>query len=327
MLFFITVLRALAACVITNAHYTGIYPTDLIANGGLVGDILFFAVSGYCLANVKKNFFQWYGKRIWRVYLPVVVITLVYALLGFYNLQDYSLNTILHWFIYPTNYHFVASIIVLYIPFYFVMKIDILRKNIIWIMVGVAVIWLVVYVIIYDKSTYHIDNVYEPMIRFLFFESMLLGAYFRQIDLKKMQNPKWYYYVGLIVSFVLYFVSKLLFSRKESISQYQFINQILIFVLLFFVFRIFSGLEYKFEKIPNWLKRLITLIADMTLEIYVVQYAIIDKLRNLASFPMNWIILTGTIFISALMLHYLCKFIYSTTDKAIHRIEQRRKIK
>lgn len=45
MVFFITCVRALAACLITNAHYTGVYPTDLIANGGMIGDVLFFAVS------------------------------------------------------------------------------------------------------------------------------------------------------------------------------------------------------------------------------------------------------------------------------------------
>ena len=44
LIFFVTVLRALAACIITNAHYTGVYPTDLIANGGLLGDVIFFAV-------------------------------------------------------------------------------------------------------------------------------------------------------------------------------------------------------------------------------------------------------------------------------------------
>ncbi len=46
MIFFITFLRALATCLITNSQYTGVYPTDIIANGGLLGDILFFAVSG-----------------------------------------------------------------------------------------------------------------------------------------------------------------------------------------------------------------------------------------------------------------------------------------
>jgi peptidoglycan/LPS O-acetylase OafA/YrhL len=54
MIFYITVLRALAAILITNAHYTGVYPNELIANGGLLGDVIFFAVSGFFLFNVKQ---------------------------------------------------------------------------------------------------------------------------------------------------------------------------------------------------------------------------------------------------------------------------------
>lgn len=326
MVFFITLLRAVAACIITNSHYTGIYPIELIANGGLIGDILFFAVSGYCLANIKTNFFSWYGKRIWRIYPPVIIITVVYFLIGLYNLQEITLRSLVSWLLYPTNYHFVASIIVLYIPFYFVLKIGWLKKHIPLIMGIVAVIWMVVYWAFYDRDTYHIDNVYEPMIRFLFFESMLLGACFKQVDLKNLQNPKWYYYVGLVICFVLYFFSKLLFSKYETISQYQFLNQIFIFALLFFVFRVFSGLECKLEKIPIWIKKFITLIADMTLEIYVVQYAIIDKLRDFSRFPVNWIVLTGTIFVAAFLLHNICKTIYNITDKIGQIIRKRRKI-
>lgn len=56
LIFFVTVLRALAACIITNAHYTGVYPTDLIANGGLLGDVMFFAVSAFALQKLKSRF-------------------------------------------------------------------------------------------------------------------------------------------------------------------------------------------------------------------------------------------------------------------------------
>lgn len=324
MMFFITFLRALAACLITNSHYTGVYPIEIIANGGLIGDILFFAVSGYCLANININFFRWYTKRIWRIYLPVVIITAIYFLLGFYSMEEITLKGIINWFVYPTNYHFIASMIVLYIPFYFTMKIDWFKKHIPLLMVAVAIIWMIVYWIFYDKSIYHIDNVHEPMIRFLFFESMLLGAKFRQYNLGNLQKPKWYFYVALVISFVLYFVSKLLFSRYDSISQYQFLNQIFIFALLFFAFRVFSGLEYKLVKIPTLLKKIITLIADMTLEIYVVQYVIIGQLKGVSRFPINWIVLTCAIFIAAFLLHKICKLIYSLVDKINKRIIERK---
>lgn len=76
MFHFIVLIRALAAMIITNAHYTGVYPTDLIANGGLLGDVLFFAVSGFCLASTNGSFGKWYLKRFFRIYIPTWVMTL-----------------------------------------------------------------------------------------------------------------------------------------------------------------------------------------------------------------------------------------------------------
>lgn len=322
MIFFITFLRALAACLITNAHYTGIYPTDLIANGGLIGDVLFFAVSGYCLYNVKhelsaRGFAGWYGKRIWRVYPPVLIMTALFMLLGAYSLSEHHFAW---WYIYPTYYHFVASIVVLYIPFFFIMKTEWLRQRLIPIMAVVAVAWIAVYFMFYDKSYYHIDTVREPMIRFLFMESMLLGAWFRQND-KKLRNAfKAGYLIGAGAAFGLYLVSKLLFSRRDSLAPFQFLNQIAVFVLLYFLFRTFCGLDGKLEKMPTWIKKAVTFLSDMTLEIYVVQYVIIRVVRDFGLFfPMNWIVLTAGILLSSWILHKVCGVIYGTADKLMMR--------
>lgn len=312
MVFFITVLRALAACLITNAHYTDIYPTDLIANGGLIGDVLFFAVSGYCLYNVKMSFPRWYGKRLCRVYPPVLIMTLVYVLLGAYSLADHNA---VWWFVYPTYYHFVASIIVLYIPFYFCMKIDWLRKHLLTIMGTIAFVWLVVYVIVYDKSYYHIDTVREPMIRFLFMESMLLGAWFKQNDVKFRNKYKVWYPFATLGMFVVYFASKLLFSHRQSLAQLQILNQIVIFILLVLMFITFEGLDSKLEKIPRTIKKIISFISSITLEIYLVQYVLINLVRPIGHFPINWIILTISIIAAAFVLHLICELLYKAVDR------------
>lgn len=317
MIFFITFLRALAACLITNAHYTGIYPTDIIANGGLLGDVIFFAVSGYCLYNARHSFPRWYGKRLVRCYLPVILITALYMIIGAYSLAD---NSLFWWFVYPTNYHFVASIVLLYIPYYIVIKFDVLKKNIPWIMVGVGLIFVIVYIVFYDKSYYHIDTVREPMIRFLFFESMLLGAYFRQNNEKHRNKFAWWIPVFAFIAFVLYFASKLLFSRKESLASLQIINQIILFVLLYLVFRLFSSIDGKLEKLPGWIKAVITFISEITLEIYVVQYVLIDAIRPLMGFPLNWVVLTASILASATVLHYVCKGILWLFDILVNSI-------
>lgn len=320
MVFFIDFLRALAACLITNAHYEGVYPTDIIANGGLIGDILFFCCSGYCLFNVKLNFYKWYPKRLYRIYVPVIVITLIYLLVGLYSFED---RNIFEWLIYPTNYHFIASIVILYIPYYFCVKINCLRNHLPQLMIIVFVLWLLIYFIFYDKSYYHIDDVHEHMTKFLFFESMLLGGLFRKNDEKLRNNFKIIYPVITVIIFGIYFASKLFFSRYGSYSYLQFINQIIIFALLFFVMLTFAGLDSKLEKIPSGIKKVIGFISDITLEIYIVQYALIDLIKSFnTKFPVNWILLTLSIIAAAAALHYLCKGIYSLNDFIVRKIKK-----
>ena len=304
MIFFVTVLRALAACLITNAHYTGVYPTDLIANGGLIGDVLFFAVSGYCLYNIKTGFLKWYSKRLVRCYLPVLLVTALYMLLGFYTLNE---NGFVWWYVYPTYYHFVASIVVLYIPYFLIIKFDFLRNRLLHIMIAVGIVAVVTYAFFYDKTYYHIDTVREPFIRFLFFESMLLGAWFKQKDQKHRGEFSWKHIVACFFAFIVYFASKLVFSKVESISVLQIVNQALIFILLFFIFRLFSGLDDILNRMPRFMKKGIEYISEITLEIYVVQYVLIDIIRPVFRFPLNWLALTFSIIVSATALHYICK--------------------
>ncbi len=301
MITFIIILRAIAACLITNAHYVGIYPADIIANGGLIGDVLFFMISGYCLFSTKKGFFRWYGKRFTRVYLPVLIITITYFILGAYSFNVEQ--NFVYWFLWPTGYHFVGSILLLYIPFYFVARYEIVRKNIPWIMSGGGVLYLIVYIFIYDKSFYHIDTVREPMIWFLFFESMLMGAYFRQNDEKYRNEFRWWQVVTVVGFAAIYFISKLVFAKGKFV-EFQIINQGLIFALGYFLFRLFCGLDNKLEKLPKPIMGIFEFLSKITLEIYVVQNVLIDALRPHFSFPINWFVITASILLSAWILHW-----------------------
>lgn len=312
MIFFITVLRTLSACLITNAHYVGVYPIEIIANGGLIGDILFFAISGYCLYDIKLSFLKWYSKRLYRIYPAVMIITAIYMLANIYSLTNHSIGW---WFLYPTYYHFVASIIILYIPYYFIIKNNILKNHLIKIMLGIFIIEIIVYIFIYDKTYYHIDNVREPMIRFLFMESMLLGAWFRENISRIINQFKWWQPIITFFVFLLYFASKLFFVRGKYFVSFQIFNQVAIFILLFFIFFTFAALNSKLEKLPEKVKSLINFISSLTLEIYVVQYVIIRYAGIIEYFPLNWLVLTTTIIVAAFVLHKICEVFYKICDK------------
>lgn len=310
--YFITLLRAFAAIIITNSHYTGIYPSDLIANGGLLGDVIFFSVSGFCLANPKMSFGKWYAKRLWRIYSVVWVATLAYVLLGAWEVNN-AVDAV-KWFIHPTKYHFIASITLLYIPLYFVAKhISLSKRHFTLLALGLLVIQLVLYFTIYDTSFYHIDKVREPFIEFLFFQAMLLGLFYRQectsgaLSENRNGGGKKLLWALLLFLLVAYFASKMLFVKRASLSEFQILNQIVLFFTLFVLFRCTYTLEPKLKSVSNTkLWKVVEFLSDHTLEIYCVQYVLIDMVREWAlPFPLNWIVLTALILTSATILRWV----------------------
>ena len=318
--YFITLLRAFAAIIITNAHYTGIYPSDLIANGGLLGDVIFFSVSGFCLASPRFSFGRWYAKRLWRIYAVVWVITIVYVLLGAYEVN--SLIDGIKWFVHPTKYHFVASITLLYIPLYFVAKyLKLTRKNYVFLGVGLFAVQLLVYSTVYDSTYYHIDTVREPMIEFLFFQSMVLGLFFREecttgrLTVKKSTwgGQNLVLWLLLLLLLGVYFASKLVFVKKPSLAEFQILNQVVLYIVLFFLFRRAFSLEDKLKKLDGkrfW--KVVVFLSDHTLEIYCVQYVIIDVVRDWGLiFPLNWFVLTAMILLTATALRWVSQKLIS----------------
>ncbi|MBR4762564.1 MAG: hypothetical protein IK086_08000, partial [Clostridia bacterium] len=199
-------------------------------------------------------------------YLPVLIISGIYLLCGFYKLEEHNL---FWWLAYPTNYHFVASIVLLYIPYYFIMKIETLRDRLPAVFGIILLAHILVYIFAYDKTYYHIDTVREPMIWFLFMEAMLIGAWFRQNDIKFRNKFHWYYIPMTVVLIVLYFGSKLAVSKYAQLSSVQILNQFVLLLLLVSVFLTVSSIDGKLGNMPNWLKKPISFISEMTLEIYV----------------------------------------------------------
>lgn len=187
------------------------------------------------------------------------------------------------------------------------------------------VVCMVIYLLpIYEKSYYHIDVVREPMIRFLFMESMLLGAYFKQCGEAMTTRFRAKYLWGTVICFVLYFASKIVFSRYSLMSYFQILNWFAIFALLYYFFALFASLEKKYQKSPKWFKVITSYLAAITLEIYVVQYVIIDLIRPILPFPLNWIVLTTSILVAATVLHYTCGFIMKGFDTVVGKMKSKK---
>lgn len=298
---FANVLRVLAAILITNTHYATVYPFPALASGGLLGDVVFFAVSGYGIYRIRQPFASWYRRRLWRIYPAVWGISAVYVVLRFYQLS--SMAEYLEVFIWPTRYHFVASILLMYIACFVCFSTRCIRENLPKCMAMVAIAFLVYYMVAYDKSVYQIDNVRLREIRVLFFEAMLFGGYCREHRERLLNHRRWWSLISVASSFAVYLASKFLFVHFRALAPFQVLNWLFLFLALASLFTFMMGLEDRLRAIPRWGICGIGALSAMTLEIYVVQYELIPRLADVAPFPLNFVVVTLAILVSALALH------------------------
>ena len=306
---FIVFLRVIAACLITNTHFGPIYPSNSLAVGGLIGDLLFFAISGYCLADLHgKPFGSWYWKRIIRVLPSVWIISVVLLFVG-----DYHIGNLWHGvkiFLYPTKYHFVGSIMLLYIPFYFIMRWEKLRERIPLLLGILTAAWLLCYFFFYDKSL-RLDIAQREITKFPYFFCMLSGAYMKLHGEKFVGKNSLWKWLAIPVSAAVYFGSKLVVDRY-GLQNWQFVVIIFVVWVSLAITAAFAGAENALSKRKTLLKAA-DVIAPLTLDIYVVQVAIIKRVCHLA-FPLNFAAAVVLIFAAAWCLNRIVKYIIMGID-------------
>ena len=306
---FAVLLRAVACFLITNSHMEQVYPHKALANGGLLGDVLFFALSGFLLYSVQQApFFKWYYKRLRRVYLSTWVAVLLFLCHGIYG--NVSLKRLFQLFIWPTQYHFVSSILVLYIVFYFFVRFVNLGKlknrRILLAGVCLTVVFLAVFYTLFDYSHYHIDSVYSPMIWPLYLSAMMIGMFFR-VNLEQfISRVTIWSWLGIFLSGAAYTATKLGFSRGALPESIQWANQVTLLLTLFFVFWSFTGLESLIMRIPSSVFAPFRFVSERAFEIYLVQIPLIPIFNTgKNTFPKNLFIVLGVIFLSACIVHAL----------------------
>ena len=236
----------------------------------------------------------------------MAVFTLFAVAIGQYSLANFSKAFSL--FVYPTNYIFLVWLVLCYIAFYVVAYVDKKKDKFLEMtFLSVLLLWIIVYVLFYDKTAYTIDNVSEPFILFLYFESMLFGALFKKHK-EKLGKFNLLKLFSAVVGLIVYFGSKIAFSKFETLLNVQIVNQFVILFALFTIFDLFMSLESFFQKAPNVLKTCVRHISNITLQIYIVQFVIIEHFESL-TFPINLVVVALMILVAASVLYYLELFI------------------
>lgn len=297
--YFLNIMRALAVILVINSHIDSLYPIAALATGGIFGNSLFFFVSGYGLylsKNKTEPFFIWIKRRLQRIYDPIFVIFTLLVLAGFYSITSFT--DFLYLFVIPTRHWFLAAIILLYIPIYFVLKNKIGKKKYILITIATLVLYTISYILFVDKTIWHLENVFQFKVIF-YFLTMLLGVYCSQYrDEIKLNFRK---DVVLLFASSVAFFGFLLFLKVTSLFELQFITHIFSVLWLYFAYKVMSGQKFVDFMRPKF-GGIIEFLSRSSLQIYLVHfYVIATPAVQGSSFPTNLILFTlGTVLLAGL---------------------------
>lgn len=281
MFSFINIVRALATCLITNSHFSPIYTYDIIAKGGALGNSLFFLATGFCLANCNGRFGNWYSKRLLRLYVPLLLVSGFYLCVG-----KNIVETVFFSYIFPQNYWFICALVILYPLYYLAVKYPFRNCK-----YSYTVVLILLYAIIYmflDKSRYMVETVEFFAIRFSYIFSfflMLVGAYLRkhfQEIREKLCTKRIRILFMFFVFIILYFGFILLMGRFKELYRIQYFETVLCILTSLSLFLFVMLFENDItDKKTNVLVRSFGFLGSCTLEIYLVQFPIINFVSEL----------------------------------------------
>ena len=295
---FITALRAIATLLVMNSHLDNVWPVSAIATGGSLGDSLFFWISGFCLFNIRGSYIEWLAKRLLRIYPAVLIVSFVTLLISAIGGAELIGR------VYPTSYSFINAIVVFYVIYYPLRKIDGEKMVGLWVALAASVVLYFVAYSRLDLSKWSIES--QPFKYIYWFQMFIIGGIFagRMDGLEKVKWNKIALTSFSGMLFVLFYGLKIVLLKLEMMQFQCTIHAVEIAFICVFVCLMISMEDRlkKQEGKKSW--KAVNLIGSLTLENYLVMDLIIRKAEKL-SFPVSFLIVVVGIFTTAYSLHFV----------------------
>lgn len=307
----IDILKCFAAIIITNSHMEILYhPYDFLATGGAIGDALFFFSSGYTLFLGRGgNFFNWYKRRINRIYPTIFSWTLIASVLCLGHWHERNIFDV----VISGGGWFVSCIMFYYALLWFIRRYAMDKFIIITsIWTCIILIWFFVFGLEEHSNNNIYGFTYFKWCHFFLF--MLLGA----IMGRKVANGKKHTsFISCIIKLslcVIGFYGFFYFKKYNNILCYiQLLSLIPLIGICYYFFLLCNTKKLMIVLNHKIYGAIIKFIGSLCLEIYLVQYSLFTNKMN-SIFPLNLIIMFFIIIIAAYILRCIARF-WSQTFK------------
>ena len=328
----IVLFKFFAALLITYSHLGLLFPKfGGLVTGGAIGDGLFFFCWGFTLFLGRDGgFLNWYKRRVSRIYPSIIMWALLSAVVfgWIWNITD---------LVTTPKYWFIPCIMVYYAIFYVIRRY--LMEHMKAVFVGSLLIITVLSFFVLDMNN-SVMYAQVSFMRIYYFMFMLLGA-ITALDLRKSDHEMIFGRLrrmcmggknesgvkhqelrplrcfGLFFgNIILYYVCMAVYKLGPIFCHFQMVSLIplLLAIYFFFMFCSCEKITKVFDK-ALW-GNVVYFISALTLEIYLVQYALFTDRMNFM-FPLNIPIMYLMIFAVAYVLKVLSQMfsqVFRTED-------------
>lgn len=304
-------IRFLAVLLISNSHLDSLYPFPQLATGGAIGNSLFFMLSGYGLAvsNQKRErpFLEWYGRRLRRLYPPVLAVTFLLFAFSENGLAGWTFTDYISFFIWPTHFWFIGAFLIFYLLFFLVMRQKTDRAYL--AVIGILLIpYLYFYYSSADLRHYTIEG--PGYFKWIFYlQVMLFGGYLatRNREIKSGNLVG----LGLLCITTLLYASCGLLFIHGYYGRYQFMMHLTTIPMIYLIFSLARSPFVKEKILINHnIYFVISLVSGLSLEIYLLQYHVysLEFIQSLI-FPVNVAVFSLLLLAASLALSKSLRFI------------------
>lgn len=320
----ITYLKAVASVLITNSHCRDIYPLFFLAVGGSHGNAIFFILSGFCLANIKIEMIPWLKKRWKKVLVPVAIMSIIKFITVDGIRTITSINVGEHIYTLLNQYWFVFAIAIYYPIFYMIFSHN-SKKIVKMSMICHVLIYFVGYVFWINTDIFSVElEGFAPFKVFFYFGILLLGGYIRlsqDLIIEKIRQSRKKIIVfstviicTSLICWAMIYAAIMLFNKMLKLQCLIHIS-VYTFAIGMLILSIILVEEMNLDcYIPDTVYRGIDMIANSTLEIYLIQVTF----KNLAIkfvFPFNLLLFWYIAFGGGILYHRFIKFVYKLGRK------------
>ena len=301
------VVLCIACGLIVNSHLEEFWPRSFLAVDGLLGNSLFYLMSGFgigsSLFSRPQRFWPFLARRLVRIYPTVMIAVLLFvggvggrAYATVNGLPSWTLDEAFRALIWPTPFTYVRNIVAIYVIGYALAR----PRSSLFLYAGFATaIGLFLSSCVRDSATLgpaaRLSLGSVPTMAYDFFDTALfLGG---MIVAGRQTGPPGRFWAGASLAALLcivYFAMKYAMVVSGVGTKLYPLLFVLVGVVSYLVLGVLSDpVVMQPLRRVRWLAWAVDLVAGLTLEIYVLHQMLISTFPDLATiaFPLNIVLL------------------------------------